>query len=140
MTQNTQYQHAMSSRYSSGVVVVQAGSRPSTYSAPRSLSSSTTYSSSYAQTTFSMDSSSASRSTTEARYRSGSSGESLPHASDILPLRGQAADGLVAGFYTDVKEVPNSRGGSNLVVVQHNRANPDKNEPRSYSGSSYGKK
>ncbi|KAK4038838.1 hypothetical protein C8A01DRAFT_37248 [Parachaetomium inaequale] len=107
----------MSSRYSSGVVVVQASSRSSTYSAPRS-SSSTTYSSSYAQTSFSMDSSSASRSTTEARYRSGSS----------------------SGFYTDVKEVPSSRGGSNLVVVQHNRPNPDKNEPRSYSGSSYGKK
>jgi hypothetical protein len=87
-----------------------------------------------------MDSSSASRSTTEARYRSGSSGEFLPTSPDILPLRGQAADGFVAGFYTDVKEVPSSRGGSSLVVVQHNRPNPDKNEPRAYSGSSYSKK
>ncbi|KAK4124234.1 hypothetical protein N657DRAFT_680258 [Parathielavia appendiculata] len=113
----------MSSRYGSSVIVVQASnsSHHSTYSAPRAAS--TYSSSSYAPSTISMDSStSTSQFTIEARYRSGSA----------------------AGFYTDIKEVPSSRGGSSTVIVLHNRSHADKDEPRSsdyyqYSGGSRSK-
>ncbi|KAK4246466.1 hypothetical protein C7999DRAFT_15397 [Corynascus novoguineensis] len=96
----------MSSRYSAPIVIVQGSSRPSTYGAPRSP---VMYSSPYPQTTLSMDSSSASQSTTGTRYRSG------------------RAD----NYYVEVKEVPSSRGGPGAVVIQHNRPNPDNNEPSS---------
>ncbi|KAK4097105.1 hypothetical protein N658DRAFT_510673 [Parathielavia hyrcaniae] len=67
-------------------------------------------------------STSTSQSTIETRYRSG-------HA---------------ASFYIGVKEVPNSRGGPNTVIVHHGRSHADKEEPKSsdypqYSGSSRSK-
>lgn len=88
-----------------------------------------------------MDSSSASRSTTEARYRSGSSGQFtiLPSSATCHCYQTTTTNKFVAGYYTDVKELKGSRGGPNLVVVKHDRGNPDRDEPRSYSGGSYSK-
>jgi hypothetical protein len=47
---------------------------------------------------------------------------------------------FVVGYYKDVKEVKRARGGPNLVVIDHDCGNPSKDEPRSYSQNSYGKK
>jgi hypothetical protein len=56
----------------------------------------------------------------------------------------QVANGPVAGFYTEIKDVASSRGGPTVTIVQHNGANPDKNEPRSsdyqYYRGSYSRK
>lgn len=123
----------MSSHYTSRVVVVQSSRHPSTYSAPRS---STYSSSSYAQSTLSMDSSTASRSTFDVRYRDGAACESLPFQLS-LPCR-RVANGHVAGFYTEIKDVPSSRGNATVTIVQHNSPNPDKNEPKSSDYPYYG--
>ncbi|KAL2179400.1 uncharacterized protein P884DRAFT_219084 [Thermothelomyces heterothallicus CBS 202.75] len=109
----------MPSKHSPRAVIFQGSSRPSTYRAPGSTC--TTLSSPHSPTIFSMDSSNASRSTIEARYRTGSSDT----------------------FYVDVKEIKNPRGGPNTVIVQQYRPNPDKDEPRSsdrYSDGYYSKK
>ncbi|KAH6615413.1 hypothetical protein B0J18DRAFT_279049 [Chaetomium sp. MPI-SDFR-AT-0129] len=90
----------MSPYTSYGAVVIQSGSHGSSSSAPKS---STAYASMSSQTN------SSSGSTSDARYRSGSS----------------------TSYYTDIKEIRNSRGGSETVVVHHNKPNPDKSEPRS---------
>lgn len=120
----------------SSVVVQQTSSRLSTYTGSSPASRPSTYSS----TTVSMDASNSSQPAIDARYRSGSSGESSPPA-PRCPLM---TDEIIAGFYTDIKEVPHPRGGRNVVVVNHNRSNPDKDELRSsdyqYSRSSHGTK
>lgn len=118
-----------SSKYGSSVVVVQGSSRSSAYSASSSASRSSTYStpSSYSRSTYSMDSSGASQPVSDEWYRSGSSCElSCSRNSTQTPMLTK----YTAGFYTNVKEVPSSRGGSSVVVVHHNRTNPDKDEPR----------
>ena len=47
---------------------------------------------------------------------------------------------LTAGYLTVVKEVSSSRGGAPVTLVQHGQASSDKDEPRSYSGSTYSRK
>ncbi|KAG7284088.1 hypothetical protein NEMBOFW57_010449 [Staphylotrichum longicolle] len=103
----------MSSHYTPRVVVVQSSRHSSTYSAPRSHTYS---SSSYVQSTLSMDSSTASGSTFDARYR----------------------DGAASGFYRDIKNVTSPRGNATVTIVQHNAPNPDKNEPKSSDYPYYG--
>ncbi|KAL2134314.1 hypothetical protein VTI74DRAFT_511 [Chaetomium olivicolor] len=100
-----------SSAYGSNVVISQAGGRRSAYTTSSSSSRVATYSSPPPSSSYSgsMESSISSQSSAEARFRSGSS----------------------TGYYIDVKEVPNPRGGPSVVVVHHNQPNPDKDEPKS---------
>lgn len=102
-----------------GAVVIQSGSHGSSSSAPKS---STAYASMSSMTN------SSSGSTSDARYRSGSSSE---FPTSTYRFLGRTTNTPTASYYTDMKEIHNSRGGPETVVVHHNKPNPDKSEPKS---------
>jgi hypothetical protein len=56
----------------------------------------------------------------EERWETFSGIDSADENTDVPKYRA----GDAASFYTDVKEVPSSRGGPNAVIVQHNRGEP----------------
>lgn len=130
-TAMSSYQGSM---YGSSVVVVQAGNRSSTvYSGGASSSRSSVYTTSSAssRSAFSMDSSVSSRFTVERRFRTGTAGEFVvENLATAYPGTKQRLRHTEDGYHTSVKEVANTGGRPDTVIVHHKQANPDHDEPR----------
>lgn len=109
-------------KYASSVVVTQeytssrpSSSRSSAMSSPGGSRSSSSSPSMGASTAYS------------DKYRSPAACKTS--SSLLLPLiSSSVANSSAAGFYTEVKE-SKSRKGKDVVVINHNRPNPAKNEP-----------